>query len=53
MAGQLLVVRFWLIPHAGIAYLIPIFMGAALVFGVVNGLLTNYLLSMNSAKQAG
>lgn len=53
MAGQLLVVRFWLIPHAGIAYLIPIFMGAALVFGVVNGLLTNYLLSMNSGKQAG
>ena len=50
MAGQLLIVRFWLIPHAGVAYLIPIFMAAALVFGVVNGLLTNYLLRINPAK---
>jgi heptaprenyl diphosphate synthase len=50
MAGQLLVVRVWLIPHAGIAYLIPIFMAAALVFGVVNGLLTNYLLRINPAR---
>ena len=47
MAGQLLVVRVWLIPNAGVAYLIPIFMVAALFFGVVNGLLTNYLLRMN------
>ena len=50
MAGQLLIVRFWLIPHAGVAYLIPIFIAAALVFGVVNGLLTNYLLRINPAK---
>ncbi|MFM1912106.1 MAG: hypothetical protein RJB18_1497 [Pseudomonadota bacterium] len=50
MAGQLLIVRFWLIPHAGVAYLIPIFMAAALVFGVVNGLLTNYLLRINLAE---
>jgi heptaprenyl diphosphate synthase len=49
MIGQLLVVRVWLIPHAGIAYLIPIFMAAALVFGVVNGLVTNYLLRMSPA----
>lgn len=50
MVGQLLVVRFWLIPHAGIAYLIPVFMTAALLFGVVNGLLTNYLLRISPAK---
>lgn len=50
MAGQLLVVRFWLIPHAGVAYLVPIFMAAALFFGVVNGLLTNYLLRMNPSQ---
>ena len=49
MAGQLLVVRVWLIPNAGVAYLIPIFMAAALVFGVVNGLMTNYLLRINPA----
>jgi heptaprenyl diphosphate synthase len=29
----------WLVPHAGIAYLIPIFATAALVFGTVNGLI--------------
>ncbi len=39
IAGQLLVVYFWLIPHAGIAYLFPVFAGAALLFGTVNGLI--------------
>jgi heptaprenyl diphosphate synthase len=50
MAGQLMVVRLWLIPHAGVAYLIPIFMAAALFFGLVNGVLTNYLLRMNPSR---
>ena len=44
IAGQLLVVRFWLIPHTGIAYLIPIFGLAALIFGVINGLITLKLI---------
>ena len=39
ITGQMLVVYLWLIPHAGIAYLIPIFAAAALVFGMVNGLI--------------
>jgi heptaprenyl diphosphate synthase len=39
ISGQMLVVYLWLIPHAGIAYLIPIFATAALVFGTVNGLI--------------
>ena len=39
IAGQMAVVYWWLIPHAGIAYLIPIFAAAALVFGTVNGLI--------------
>ncbi|MGC2165375.1 MAG: Gx transporter family protein [Gallionella sp.] len=38
IAGQMLVVYVWLIPHAGIAYLIPVFAAAALIFGTVNGL---------------
>ncbi len=38
IAGQMLIVYLWLIPHSGIAYLIPIFATAALVFGTVNGL---------------
>jgi len=44
MVGQLLLVRFWLIPHAGVAYLIPVFMVAALLFGLLNGLITSALL---------
>lgn len=39
MTGQLLLVYFWLIPHAGLAYLLPIFAVAALVFGTINGLI--------------
>jgi len=39
IAGQIAVVYLWLIPHSGIAYLIPIFAIASLVFGSVNGLI--------------
>jgi heptaprenyl diphosphate synthase len=39
ITGQISVVYLWLIPHSGIAYLIPIFATAALVFGTVNGLI--------------
>ena len=39
ITGQLLLVYFWLIPHAGLTYLLPIFAIAALVFGTVNGLI--------------
>ena len=39
IAGQMAVVYLWLIPHSGIAYLIPIFATASLVFGTVNGLI--------------
>ncbi len=44
IVGQLIVVRLWLIPHAGVAYLIPIFALAALVFGLINGLITAKLI---------
>ncbi len=44
IAGQLMVVYFWLIPNAGILYLVPVFAGAALLFGTINGLVaTNFL----------
>jgi heptaprenyl diphosphate synthase len=45
IAGQLMIVRLWLIPHASVAYLIPIFALAALFFGVINGLITHQLLN--------
>lgn len=38
IAGQMTLVYLWLIPHSGIAYLIPIFATAAWVFGTLNGL---------------
>ena len=40
IAGQLIVVRLWLIPQTGVVYLVPIFALAALVFGCINGLIT-------------
>jgi heptaprenyl diphosphate synthase len=47
IAGQLIIIRLWLIPHTGIVYLIPIFALAALVFGLINGLITTKLLKKN------
>ncbi len=49
IAGQLLVVYFWLIPNAGVAYLFPIFATAALVFGTVNGLIAAHFLADKNA----
>ena len=47
IAGQLLVVRIWLIPHVGVAYLVPIFALAALLFGTINGFITLKLIQHN------
>ena len=52
IAGQLLVVRLWLIPHAGVSYLIPIFALAALFFGLMNGLVTAKLIAVNTSNKA-
>ena len=49
ITGQLTVVYFWLIPHAGLAYLVPIFAAAALLFGIINGLVAAKLLEPRSA----
>ena len=48
IAGQLLIVWLWLIPHTGIIYLVPIFAVAALVFGIINGLVTAKLIQQNN-----
>lgn len=47
IAGQLAVVWLWLIPHAGVAYLVPVFAMAALVFGIINGFIVATLLKAN------
>jgi heptaprenyl diphosphate synthase len=49
IAGQLVVVRLWLIPHAGVAYLIPLFATAALVFGIINGIVVAALLKAGAS----
>jgi len=50
IAGQLIMVRLWLIPNAGVAYLIPVFALAALFFGLINGLVTAGLLYNKNLK---
>ncbi len=45
IGGQLLLARAWLIPHDGVFRLAPIFLAAALCFGVINGLIVARLLS--------
>lgn len=49
IGGQLLLVRLWLIPHAGVAYLLPIFALAALIFGTANGIITAKLLARSQS----
>jgi heptaprenyl diphosphate synthase len=44
IAGQLIIVRVWLIPHTGIVYLIPIFALAAFTFGLINGVIVSRIL---------
>ena len=49
ITGQLLLVRLWLIPHASIYYLIPIYSAAALAFGLINGWITYHLLKHHNS----
>lgn len=39
IAGQLVLARWWLVPHDGLFYLVPLFAAAALCFGLANGLI--------------
>ena len=50
IGGQLLLARLWLIPHDGIFLLTPVFAGAALVFGTLNGLIAAKLLADPAAS---
>ena len=50
IGGQLLVARLWLVPHDGVFYLAPVFFGAALVFGLSNGLIAAHLLARDAQR---
>lgn len=52
MAGQLAIAYTWLIPHAGLAYLMPALFGSALVFGTVNGCIVARVLAIHPAGGA-
>lgn len=52
IGGQLLLARLWLVPHDGVFYLLPVFATAALLFGIVNGLIAARLLQQMTAPPA-
>lgn len=52
IAGQVLLARWWLVPHDGVFYLVPVFAAAALVFGIVNGLVAAKFLDEAESPQA-
>lgn len=49
IGGQLVLARLWLVPHDGLFNLAPVFFAAALVFGIVNGVVADRLLRDNAA----
>lgn len=51
IGGQLLLARLWLIPHDGVFLLTPVFAGAALFFGTINGLIAAKLLAEPAASE--
>ena len=50
IAGQLMLAYFWLIPHAGLFSLAPLFGSAALLFGTVNGLVAAHFLEWEKVE---
>ena len=52
IGAQLVVARLWLVPHDGVFYLAPVFAAAALIFGVVNGLVAARLLAELRGRSA-
>jgi len=52
IGAQLVVARLWLVPHDGVFYLVPVFAAAAVLFGVVNGLVAGRLLQELAAEES-
>ena len=50
IGGQIALARFWLVPHDGVFYLLPLFATAALFFGTINGLVAARLLAIPVAS---
>ena len=52
MLAQLLIVRAWLVPSPGVWVLAPVFFGAALFFGALNGLMVAWLMQSGTGNVA-
>ncbi|MCL1860440.1 MAG: Gx transporter family protein [Proteobacteria bacterium] len=52
IGAQLILARLWLVPHDGVFYLAPLFGAAAVLFGLVNGLVAAALLRDQSSQEA-
>lgn len=48
--GQIAMVRLWLIPSPHIWSLLPMLLAAAILFGLTNGLITQYLIHKSKVK---
>ncbi|WP_439535974.1 Gx transporter family protein [Methyloversatilis sp.] len=44
IGAQLVLARLWLVPHDGLFNLAPVFFGAALLFGILNGIVAARLM---------
>lgn len=44
MTGQFWLAYVWFIPHPGLFYLLPVFMTAAVIFGVLSGIISHAML---------
>lgn len=52
VTGQLALAYVWLIPHPGLIYVVPVLAAAALVFGVVNGVVAARILAEPGGQDA-
>jgi heptaprenyl diphosphate synthase len=50
MMMQLVIVRLWLVPSPGVWVLAPVFVGAALLFGTLNGLIVAWFRASDPAR---
>ena len=44
MVGQFSVAYLWFVPHSGLLRLLPVLLSAALIFGLVSGLLAQSIV---------
>lgn len=52
IGGQLLLARLWLVPHDGVFALWPVMAAAALLFGIINGLVAAQILHNDTRETA-